>query len=140
MSAERTTSRADEPRDTSARRAAAIALPAGAVASVALLFTATRRNPSRLLIALLMLWVLTPYVALAGGSVFSRRWAAASRATIDWLIITVALGSCTVYAYAVFGPPLQKGGFPFIALPPALCLLIAIVTAIAARASRRNNS
>src|SRR5439155_22315661 len=59
------------------RRAASIAVLAGAVCSVGFLLRATGRNPSQILVALMAIWVVSPFMALLWASFASKPWSAA---------------------------------------------------------------
>ena len=49
---------------------------AGAVGSVGFMLRVGHYNPSRLLLALLTIWVLAPFVALGWSTMVSKRWPA----------------------------------------------------------------
>ena len=119
------------------RAAALIAVPAGAVGSVSLMLLAGHRNPSRLLIVLFALWVLSPFMALAGANVVSRCWSALTRATLYVVMLLITLGSLAIYSALAFGLLSAKPGFVFLVAPAASWLLIAPVVSIAALISGR---
>jgi len=62
--------------------AALIVVLAGAVGSVGLMLHAGHRNPSRLLLVLFALWVLSPFIALVLANMVSKRWSVLTRATL----------------------------------------------------------
>jgi hypothetical protein len=119
------------------RAAGLIAILAGAVGSVALTLYTGRHNPSRLLMVLFALWVLSPFAVLAVASVVSKRWSPLTRATLHIVMLVLALGSLAIYGYVAFGPPREKTAFAFVVVPPASWLLTGIVVAIAALFSGR---
>ena len=117
--------------------AALIAVLAGAVGSVGLMLRAGHRNPSRLLLVLFALWVLSPFVALVLANMVSKRWSALSRATLYTVMLVLAVVSLAIYGDAAFGPPRTKAAFVFVVVPPASWLVIAVVVPIAALISGR---
>src|SRR5437879_1308157 len=112
--------------------ASLVAVLAGAVGSVGLMLHAGHRNPSRLLLVLFALWVLSPFMALVLANMVSKRWSVLTRATLYAVILVITLGSLAIYGALVFGPLRAKTGFIFLVVPAASWLLIAIVVAIAA--------
>jgi hypothetical protein len=123
------------------RRTALIAVLVGAAGSVGLMLRAGHRNPSRLLIALFALWVLSPFMAVAWANVVSKRWSDLTRATLYSVTLVLTLGSWAIYGALVFGLLRAKIGFVFLVVPAASWLLIAVVIPMAAmiagRLSRR---
>jgi len=123
--------------------AALIAVLAGAVGSVGLMLHAGHRNPSRLLLVLFALWVLSPFIALVLANMVSKRWSVLTRATLYVMMMVLTFGSLAIYGALVFGPLRAKTGFIFLVVPAASWVLIAIVVAIAAaimgRRSRRGD-
>ena len=116
----------------SLRRAALIAMVAGAGASLALMLRAGHRNPSRILLMLFALWVLSPFMALVLANVVSKRWSALTRVTLHCVMLVLTLGSLAVYGDVALGPPRARTAFVFVVVPPASWLLIAVVVPIAA--------
>jgi hypothetical protein len=114
------------------RAAALIAVLAGAVGSVGLMLHAGRRNDSRLLLVLFTLWVLSPFMALILANMISTRWLVHTRATLYIVMLVLALGSLAIYGVVALGPPRAKTAFVFVVVPPASCLLVAIVVPTAA--------
>jgi hypothetical protein len=112
--------------------AALIAVLAGAVGSVGLMLHAGHRNPSRLLLVLFALWVLSPFIALVLANMVSKRWSVLTRATLYTVMLVLTVGSLAIYGDVALGPPRTKAAFVFVVVPPASWLLIAIVVPIAA--------
>jgi hypothetical protein len=117
--------------------AALIAVVAGAVGSVGLMLRAGHRNPSRLLLVLFALWVLSPFIALVLVNMGSKRWSVLTQATLHTVMLVLTVGSLAIYGDVALGPPRVKAAFVFVVVPPASWLLIAIVVPIAALISRR---
>ncbi len=118
------------------RASAWIAVPVGAVGSVGLMLWAGRHNPSRLLLVLFALWVLSPFIALALVNVVSKRWSVVSRAMLHSVTLVLTLVSLAMYGDVHLRPP-EPNAFVFIVVPPASWLIIAIVVAVAALISGR---
>ena len=114
-----------------------IAVLAGAVGSVGLMRHAGRNNPSRLLLVLFALWVLSPFIALILANMVSKRWSVLTRATLYSVMLVLAVSSLVIYGVVALGPPRPKTAFVFVVVPPASWLLIGIVLPIAALVSRR---
>lgn len=118
------------------RTVARIAVVAGAVGSVGLMLRAGRRT-HRLLLVLFVIWVLSPFVALAWANFVSTRWSAATRATLCCVTLVITLGSLAIYGDLVMPPAGSPRAFVFVAVPPGSWLLMAIVVPGAALISRR---
>ena len=118
------------------RAAALIAVLAGAVGSVGLMFRSGQHSP-RLLLALFFFWVLAPFVALVLAHVVSKRWSVLTRATLYSVMLVVTLGSLAIYGYDAWRPRKAQAAFWYVLVPPLSWLLIAVVVPIAALISRR---
>jgi hypothetical protein len=117
--------------------AALIAVPAGAVGSLGLMLYAGRHNNSLVLRLLFAAWVLSPFMAAVLANVVSKRWPVPTRATLNVVMLVLALGSLAVYGDVAFGHPRAKIGFVFLVVPLASWLLMAVVVPIAAFLSGR---
>jgi hypothetical protein len=125
------TSKANEGRPAGGflrflRSVALIAVVAGGAGSVGLMLREGRRTP-RFLLVLFVIWVLSPFVALAWANLISKRWSALTRATLYGMTLIVTLGSLAIYGHLVMPPAGSARAFVFVAVPPASCLLLAIV-------------
>jgi dienelactone hydrolase len=119
------------------RSAAMIAVRAGAVGSVGLMLWVGHRNPSRLLLVLFAIWVLSPFVALVLAHVVSKSWSVITQATLYTVTLVLTLASLAIYAAVAWGPPRAQAAFVFILVPPASWLFVAIVIPITAVISGR---
>ena len=119
------------------RAAALIAVPVGAVGSVGLMLYAGRHNPSRILLLLFAIWVLSPFVAAALASLVSNRWSVITRATLYVVMLALTLGSLAIYGGVAFGYVKAKIGFVFLVVPLASWLLLGLALAMAALVSGR---
>jgi hypothetical protein len=118
------------------RRAAEIAVVAGAAGSIGFLLRTIGRNPSLLLVILLALWVVSPFVALLLADVVSKRGSMVTRATLFIVMLVVALGSLGIYSADALWPRSAQAAFFFIVVPPTSWLLIATVLLTAMFVSR----
>jgi hypothetical protein len=119
------------------RATARIAVVAGAGGSVALTVYAGRHNDSRLLVALFVIWVLSPFMALLLASLVSRRWPVLTQTTLYIAMLVVTVGSLAIYGAQAFRLPRPQAAFVFVVVPPASWLLIAVVVPIAGLMSRK---
>ncbi|PYU48741.1 MAG: hypothetical protein DMG48_19265 [Acidobacteria bacterium] len=120
------------------RRVALIAALVGALGSVGLVLQVGRRKHSpRLLLALFVIWVLSPFVALVVANIASKSWSVITRATLYSVMLVVALGSLAIYGDIALGPLGAKTVPVFVIVPPASLLLIATVVPMAALLSAR---
>lgn len=126
------------------RVAALIVTVTGAIGSVGFMLRVGNRNPSGLLIALFVIWVLSPFVALILAHIASSRWATLTRATLYILMLVLPLVSLTLYGDVALGPSRPTPAFRFLVIPGASWLLIAMLLPIAAflsgRPPRRNQN
>ena len=114
------------------------AVLAGAVGSIGFLLHAAR-SPSLLLVVVMSAWVLSPFVALAGAGVVSKRWLPLTRATLSWLMLVLPLGSLAVYGADALDPPKAQRAFAFVMVPPVSWLLMAVAVTAAARVSSKRS-
>jgi hypothetical protein len=119
------------------RRVALIVVLAGAPGSLGLMFRAGRRQNSKILLLLFAIWVLSPFIALVGANVISKRWPILTRAALYSVMLVLTLGSLAIYGEVAFGYATAKVGFVFLVVPLASWLMIAIVVPIAALISSR---
>lgn len=112
----------------------------GALGSLGFMLYAGRRNNSRLLLGLFALWVISPFMALVLGYVLSKRWTVFTRATLHGLMLVLAVGSLAIYGYVALMLPTARTTPVFVIVPPASCLLIAIVISVAALRSGKRAS
>ena len=118
------------------RAVALIAVVAGAVGSGGLMLRAGRSTP-RLLLVLFVIWVLSPFVALAWANMVSKRWTVLTRATLYCVTLVITLGSLAIYGGVVLTSAGSPRAFVFVVVPAGSWLLMAIVVPIAALISRR---
>ena len=117
---------------------ARVAVVVGAVGSVGLMLRAGRSTP-RLLLVLFVIWVLSPFVALAWGNVLAPRWSGLTRATLYCVTIVLTLGSLAIYGGLIKRPTGTANAFMFVIVPPVSGVLIVIAVALAALLSRKRS-
>jgi hypothetical protein len=120
----------------------AVALTAvvvGALGSVGFMLWVGHRNPSRLLIGLFVIWVLSPFMALLLANMVSKRWSVITRATLYGVMLILTLSSLAFYGDVVWRPRPQPA-FMFLVVPFGSWLLMTIVVSIAALISSRLSS
>lgn len=121
------------------RTVALIAVLIGATGSVGFTLRAGQRNPSRLLIALFVLWVLSPFVAMLFANFMFKDWPVLTRATLYSLMLFLSLASLAIYGRVALGPPKSKTAFVFVVIPPLSWLIMALTVSAAAFISRRRS-
>jgi glucose dehydrogenase len=121
------------------RTAGMVAMLAGAIGSVGFVFYYGQRNPSRLLIVLFGVWVLSPFAALLAADAKSTRWPPQTRATLYGVMLVIAAGSLATYADAALGPPRAQGAFAFVIVPPLSWLLSGVAVSVAMFAFGRHS-
>lgn len=123
------------------RAVALIAAVVGAVGSVGLMFRVGQRNPSRLLLGLFAIWVLSPFIALLLANMITRRWSVLTQVTLHSLTLILTLGSLALYGDVAWRPRPQPA-FVFLVVPLGSWLLLVIAVPLAAfisgRLSRRD--
>ena len=103
------------------------ALLLGALGSLGFLLRAGQRNHSPPgLMALMALWVLAPFAALAVAYAAAKHWPDVARARLVRTSLIVALGSLAVYGVDALHPLAAKAAVPFVIVPAAAWLLLAI--------------
>ena len=111
------------------RAAALIAVAVGAAGSVGLTLRASERAP-RFLLVLFIIWVLSPFAALAWANLVSRRWLAHTRVALYGVTLVIVLRSLAIYGGVVSPPAGSPHAFIFVAVPPVSLLLMALLMAI----------
>ena len=128
----------------SLRTAALIVSVTGAIGSLGFMLRVGSRNPSRLLLLVFAIWVLSPFAALILTHTASKRWAGLTRAALYSLMLVLPLVSLTLYGDVALGAPRPTPALRFLVVPGASWLLIATLLPIAAllsgKSPRRNEN
>ena len=121
------------------RTVALSAVMVGALGSVGLVLRAGRRTPRFLLVSFII-WVLSPFVALAWANLGSRSWSVLTRATLCWVSLLLTLGSLAIYGGVInVAPPGSANAFVFVAVPPGSWLVMTIAVLLSEVISRRRS-
>jgi len=112
------------------------AVVVGAIGSVGLMIWVGHRNPSRLLLALFVIWDLSPFIGLVVADMVSQRWPVITQATLYGVMLILTLGSLALYGDVVLRPRPQPA-FRFLVVPLGSWLLMIVVVPIAALISGR---
>ncbi len=121
------------------RRTALRILAAAAIGSGGLMvYAAERVRAPRVLLLGFTLWVLSPFALLALAEVLSKRWhwSVKTRRTLYGVMLVVAAASVIIYGVFALGGDRPKTA-PFVLVAPASCLLVVLVIATTAFASRK---
>jgi hypothetical protein len=118
------------------RSSALAGVVAGAIGSLGLMLRAGRRTP-RLLLVLFVVWVLSPFVALAWAHRVSTRWLPPTRTALYGVSLVVAIASLLIYGELIARPAGSAPAFVWVIVPPVSWLLIATTLATATLISRR---
>lgn len=121
------------------RTLAHIVVLIGAVGSVGFTLRAGQRNPSRLLVVLFVIWVLSPFIAMLFGNFMFRDGPMLTRATLHSVALILSLVSLAIYGQVALGPPRAKTAFAFVVVPPLSWLLMALAVSVAAFISHRRS-
>jgi len=98
----------------------------GAMGSLYFTLHSGRYNKSVLLILLFVIWVLSPFAALAAATIVSKLWPTLIRMTLYSLVLILTIGSLITYS-GIIKPPGSKPAFVFLVVPLISWLLIAIL-------------
>ncbi len=108
----------------------------GAVGSLGLIFNAGRNQKSFILMALFVIWDVSPFAGLFFADMFSKNWSPLTRVSLYCLMIVVTT-VCLVAYSGVLNPPETKNAFMFLVVPGASWLLMVTVIPIVALISRK---
>jgi hypothetical protein len=115
-----------------------VTLLAGAGGAVGLMLHAGRGTPPVLLV-LFVGWVLMPFAALAWANARANGWSPLTRWTLYGATLLITAVTWTVFGGVVLPPTGSPRAAPFVIVPPASLLLIAIAVPLAALISRRRS-
>ncbi len=117
---------------------ALIAALSGAVGSLGLILNAGRNQKSFILMALFVIWDVSPFAGLFVADMFSKNWSPLSRVLLYCLMLVLTAVSLIAYS-GVLNPPETKNAFMFLVVPGASWLLMVTVVPIAALISRKRS-
>ena len=110
----------------------------GSVGSIGFTLHAGGNNRSILLVALFVIWVFSPFMALLVVNIASKRWSNSARVAFLVLVIILTFGALAGYS-GILTLPGTKPAFIFLIIPLISWLLIIIVIFLSRRLSRRGN-
>jgi hypothetical protein len=117
------------------RTLAVLVVVVGAVVSLGLVLHAGSKNPSILLIALFVIWVLSPFGALLLANLVSKRLPFLTRVTHYILMLVITFGSLAGYS-GILDPPGVKPAFKFLIVPLLSWIIIVIAYLIAKKKNK----
>jgi hypothetical protein len=117
---------------------ALIALLAGAIGSVVLMFNAGRDQKSIILIVLFTGWVISPFIGLFIADMISKHWLTKTRLAIYLLTIFITLTSLIFYS-GILNVPGTKPAFKFLIVPLVSWVLILVIVPIKRKRANEHN-
>jgi hypothetical protein len=122
------------------KRIARVVLIVGAICSIFLTLIAGRNNDSRVLQALFISWVLSPFVASFLADIRSKSWSVLSSVILQCMILLLTLGSLAFYSNEILNPSSMKPhAFIFIVVPLVSWALIIVVVSLIVLINRRSS-
>jgi len=115
-----------------------IAVATGGVCSFVLTLRAGHSSP-RLLLVVFLIWVLSPFVALAWANMISTRWSRLTRTTLVGTSLFITLISLAFYSKIISPPAGSANAFIFIVVPLASWFLAAILVTATILLSRKRS-
>ena len=112
-----------------------IFLAISAAGSLVFTFNAGRNNDSILLVALFVVWILSPFAALLLANTKVKLGPDHVKRTIYWLMIVLSIGSLVAYSRIIHFPG-TSAGFIFV-VGPAVFWLIILITVFFTRSRSR---
>lgn len=108
-----------------------------AAGSAGLLLRLVQLNTSIVVLVLMVIWVLSPYLALAG--VAWKRLGAMSRTAFESVIVIISVGSLALYVGDALRAHRERPVAIFVIVPPVAwaAVVIAVALAILRRMGRR---
>jgi hypothetical protein len=117
------------------RIVALILLVVGMIGSLSLVLYKGRNNQSVLLIALFVIWVLSPFFAILVAHKVSKIWSDQFRKALYVLMLILSIGSLLGYS-GIFSSPSTKPAFVFLVIPLISWIILAIVLPITRKFSK----
>lgn len=120
------------------RTIALVMILIGSMGSIGFTLRGGANNRSILLVALFLIWVFSPFIALLVANIASKRWTDSARVVFFVLVIILTFGALASYS-GILALPGTKPAFKFLVTPLISWLLIIIVIFLSRRLSRRGN-
>jgi hypothetical protein len=118
------------------RATSLVALVIGAIGSLGLWIHAAQ-HPPPLIIALFVVWVLSPFVVLGIAHAVAKCWAPSTQTALYWVTLLVTVASIAIYADDAVAHRTAHPAFVYVAVPPASWLASAIAFGVGAWMARR---
>lgn len=118
------------------RTAALVAVLAGAVGAIGLWIYAAR-HPPPLIIALFVVWVLSPFAILGIGHVVAKRWSPGTQKALYWVTLFIVLANLVIYGDDAVAHRTAHPAFVYVAVPPASWLVTIAAVTIGALMAKR---
>lgn len=118
------------------RRNAIRAALLGAVSSAALMIYAGRKSPQHLIIALFVIWVVFPFLAMLVAAMPAREWPELRQRALYRFMIGVSVISPLAYAIAAFVPIGTRPTPIFVMVAPITVVSLAVTILAAMRMNR----
>ena len=94
-----------------------------------------RKSQIIVLVVLFIGWTLLPFAALALADLWSKSWSATARVFLYRVTLVVSFTSLAAYVFVAAHLPAAQPAFPFLVLPLAAWLVMAMA-AVTARLAR----
>jgi hypothetical protein len=117
------------------RTTALVMILIGSVGSIGFTLRAGGNNRSILLVALFVIWVFSPFIALLVANIASKRWTDYARVVFFVLVIILTFGALASYS-GILALPGAKPAFRFLVTPLISWILIIIVIFLSRRGNR----
>ena len=120
------------------RAASLVAVMVGVVGSLGLWIHAAK-NPPPLIIALFVVWVLSPFVILGAAHLRARRWLPGTQSALYGVTLFVAITTLVIYMDDAIAHRTAHPAFVYVAVPPAMWAISLAAIAIGAARARSNS-
>jgi len=119
------------------RMVALFSVVVGAFGSLASTYIVGRHNSSVVLIALFTVWVSSPFIANTCMYVAFQRASAPAQLMFYSTALAISLGSLAIYGDVALGAPKIRPALPFLVVPLASWLVVALIAATLLPRKRR---
>jgi hypothetical protein len=96
-------------------------------------------HPPPLIIALFVVWVLSPFVILGAGHIVATRWLPGTQSALYWVTLFITLATLVIYIDDAIAHRTAHPAFVYTAVAPASwAVTVAAVATAAFRARKRS--
>jgi multisubunit Na+/H+ antiporter MnhG subunit len=121
------------------RFAAVVAVIAGAGGSLGLWIHAAQ-HPPLIIIALFVIWVLSPFALLGIGYANAQRWTFEAQKALYCVTLFIALATIVIYADDALNHRSAHRAFVYVIVPPVSWLLMVAAVTVGALRARKNRN